>query len=268
MITYPRSLMPGYVDRVAEVLDAAPRAIRVVEEVVIRRPRWDSSLPALAPASCPSRRDTSCRRRSWPFPVGLAHHSAHGSARCPPRAHRSPRCSSSVCTMRPRPRTAIDSATRTRRSCRLGYLSPRFRDSLGGGACSSNGCYANLRRLHVGRSLARTPRLVHRCRYRRIGRGCRGESPLESALALTQPEPQRDDEDQRNVAGRCERACEQCAQVALAQLQRSTQLGFCHRTKDQPDHERRDRIAVPSEEVSDDANDRRITMSMMEKLTA
>lgn len=34
MITYPRSLMPGYVDRVAAVLDEAPGTVRVVEEVV------------------------------------------------------------------------------------------------------------------------------------------------------------------------------------------------------------------------------------------
>jgi len=34
MIAYPRSLMPGYVDRVAAVLDAAPGAVRIVEEVV------------------------------------------------------------------------------------------------------------------------------------------------------------------------------------------------------------------------------------------
>jgi DNA-binding transcriptional LysR family regulator len=34
MITYPRSLMPGYVDRVAAVLDAPLGAVRVVEEVV------------------------------------------------------------------------------------------------------------------------------------------------------------------------------------------------------------------------------------------
>lgn len=34
MISYPRSLMPGYVDRVTEVLGAAPDTIQVVKEVV------------------------------------------------------------------------------------------------------------------------------------------------------------------------------------------------------------------------------------------